>query len=278
MYPPLPSPLVLAAGHILRLALGGGNFRRPLCIAVFIWREGEMPAQNARSAMFLGGAILAALGAASLESTPANAQETPWPVASPAYLTSGVNFVDEQSPAALQPQRIGFAITGEGEANFAALNQFQAEETNDGLKPRGVELELAAPHQFTGMPLDFSIAQRAAFSAGDDGDINQHSRGAEVRVGALGDPRGGMSERDRRFYMFAASDDEALIWNPGQENRGFALQDRVEIGDIQAGVTYQRGRMQTSVAYIQREISANAGRTSFSDTEDFAAFTFTMRN
>lgn len=235
-----------------------------------------MPSQNARSAMLVGGAILAAIGGASLDTGSAQAQESS-PLFSEGMLTSGVNFVDEPN---LEPQpSVGFNVRDHAEPRFQNLNQFSPQQIAEGEQPRAMELELSAPHDLTGIPVDFSIAQRASFGAGEEGDINRHSRGAEVRVGALGDPDSGMSQDDSRVYMFAASDDEALVWHPGQENnRGFALQDRVEIGDIQAGVTYERGPMQASVAYIQREISANAGRSSFSDNENFAAFTFTMRN
>jgi hypothetical protein len=87
------------------------------------------------------------------------------------------------------------------------------------------------------------------------------------------------------WYMFVASEDEALIWRPGGQrsafggrSAGFALQDRVEIGDIQAGVTYEAFGVQASLAYVERKISVNVGRDSFSTEERFAGVTVTLRN
>jgi hypothetical protein len=84
-------------------------------------------------------------------------------------------------------------------------------------------------------------------------------------------------------YMFVASDDEALTWRPGQRTElggqrgGFALQDRVEVGDVSAGVTYERGNVQASIAYVEREVSAQVGRDSYSKDESFTGVTVTMR-
>jgi hypothetical protein len=144
---------------------------------------------------------------------------------------------------------------------------------------RAVELELGASHDLTGIPLDLSIAQRASFGANDAGDLTHRSRGAEVRIGrALGDPQGNMSDADSRVYMFAASSDQALTWSPGDDARQWGYDsDRVRIGDRQAGVTYERGPMQASFAYVERKISSTVGVTTHSDTESFTGLTLTMR-
>lgn len=88
-----------------------------------------------------------------------------------------------------------------------------------------------------------------------------------------------------RWYFFAASEDEALVWQPGQRNEfggsgsSFALQDRVEIGDMQVGITYERYGIQASLAYVEREISVRTvGSQGFKQDENFAGFTLTMRN
>jgi len=86
------------------------------------------------------------------------------------------------------------------------------------------------------------------------------------------------------WYLFAASEDEALIWRPGMQNEfgasdsGFALQDRVEIGDMQAGVTYEANGWQTSLAYVEREISTQSGSRSYSEDQRFVGLTVTMRH
>lgn len=131
--------------------------------------------------------------------------------------------------------------------------------------------------------IDVAIAQRGGFGFNADGDIARESRAAELRLG-----RGlGMRREDNsgapRWYMFAASEDEALTWAPGARTdfggsgAAFALQDQVEIGDIQAGVTYEAYGLQASLAYVEREVSVRSGSRTFSHDENFAGFTLTMR-
>jgi hypothetical protein len=83
--------------------------------------------------------------------------------------------------------------------------------------------------------------------------------------------------------MFVASDDEALTWQPGVRSEfggqgaSLALQDRVEVGDLSAGVTYERNGVQASLAYVEREESARIGQQNFSQDESFTGVTVTMR-
>ena len=110
---------------------------------------------------------------------------------------------------------------------------------------------------------------------------------SELRVGhTFGQARRHGASTDfsqHRVYAFAASDDQAVTWAPGQAGNHFAgsqfgLQDRVEVGDHQAGVTYERGNVQASLAYVEREVSTTVGRESFSKNENFAGLTLTMRH
>lgn len=146
--------------------------------------------------------------------------------------------------------------------------------------PRQFELEIQAPSSITGN-FDVSLAQRASIGADRTGDLNRRGRGSEVRVGrSLGDPTSPGTTRGSdaaRVYMFAGADDEAITWQPGGEGRGVALQDRVEVGDHQAGITYERNGVQASLAYVDRKISTTVGQTTASDRESFAGVTLTMR-
>ena len=133
--------------------------------------------------------------------------------------------------------------------------------------------------------LDVSFAQRGGLGFNREGDIERQSRASELRLG-----RGlrGMRREERSseptWYFFAASEDEALVWRPGVRNEfggqsaSFAVQDQVEIGDLQAGVTYEANGWQASIAYVEREISVHAGSETFSQDEAFAGFTLTMRH
>ena len=189
---------------------------------------------------------------------------------------SGVNL--SETPAAAEQPSVEVSAS-EGQARFAAPT-----EGTEAPPPRRLELEFAATGESAGLPLDISVAQRASIGSGAGGDINREGRGSEVRVG-----RGLVQQREgaaggSSMYMFVASDDEALTWSPGQRSEfggadrgGFALQDRVEVGDVSAGVTYERGNVQASIAYVEREVSATVGRESFSKDESFTGVTLTMR-
>ncbi|MBL8542287.1 MAG: hypothetical protein JNJ63_00625 [Hyphomonadaceae bacterium] len=130
--------------------------------------------------------------------------------------------------------------------------------------------------------LDVAFAQRGGVGFNEQGDIERQSRGSELRLGR------GLRDDERSstptWYIFAASDDEAITWRPGVRNAfggsgaSFSLRDRVEIGDIQAGITYERDGWQASIAYVEREISASTGVYTVYQDENFAGFTLTMRH
>jgi len=192
----------------------------------------------------------------------------------------GVAFTDPQQ--ALEQQRTVQLSLEEGAgARFAQPQTAQA-ETLEG--PRQFELEFAASADRAGVPLDVSVARRQSLGANADGDIERQGAGSEVRIGrGLVQQRQGEGERSS-VYMFVASDDEALTWRPGQRNEfgaqnggGFQLQDQVEVGDVSAGITYERNGVQASLAYVEREVSTQVGRDSYSQNETFTGVTVTMR-
>jgi len=56
-----------------------------------------------------------------------------------------------------------------------------------------------------------------------------------------------------------------------------ALTDQVTVGDLQAGISIQRSGGQLSLSYIRREVKYQDRNGSFSENEDFAGVSFTMR-
>lgn len=145
--------------------------------------------------------------------------------------------------------------------------------------PRRVEVEFAAGDG----DLDVSFAQRASIG-GADGDINRHGRGSEVRIGrGLVQQDNEQNQAGSSTYMFVASDNEALTWQPGQRSEfggqgpALQLQDRVTVGDMAVGVTYERNGVQASLAYVEREESTTVGTETFSQDESFTGLTVTMR-
>lgn len=225
---------------------------------------------NNRSALLAGGALVAALLGASI----AAAQEAPAPAADqPAAAEAGqVDFTDTQTVL----RRSNISVRSDVNQRFAPTTT--PSETTEG--PRRVEVEFAAGDG----DLDVSFAQRASLGAGADGDIDRAGRGSEVRIGrGLVGQDNDQNQQGSSTYMFVASDDEALTWQPGQRsefgNRGpsLQLQDRVQVGDMSVGVTYERNGVQASLAYVEREEATTVGTQTFNQNESFTGLTVTMR-
>ena len=191
----------------------------------------------------------------------------------------GANFAD---PSDAFPDRFQLNIRPGREGRFANLAPAENTRERSTNASRGYELSLVAS---SSSGFDVSFAQRGGVGFNDQGDIDRQTRGSELRLGhgLRNMPRDEPSTTPK-WYLFAASEDEALIWRPGIRSEfgssasGFALQDRVEIGDIQAGITYESNGWQASLAYVEREISSRAGTQTFTQEENFAGFTLTMRH
>lgn len=186
---------------------------------------------------------------------------------------NGVSFVDPDN--ALDEDRFALNIGG-GESN-----RFTALETRRAVGERNYEVEVVA----RAAGFDVAFAQRGGVGFNNDGDIASQSRASELRLGrGLRGVRRDAPSATPKWYIFAASEDEALIWQPGASSEfggstsSLALQDRVEIGDMQAGVTYEMNGLQASLAYVQREVNVRAGGRSLSRDEEFTGLTLTMRH
>ncbi|MCX7357547.1 MAG: hypothetical protein NT015_05315 [Alphaproteobacteria bacterium] len=225
---------------------------------------------NNRTALLAGGALVAALFGASV----AAAQEAPASAPNQHAATEAgqVDFTDTQTVL----RRSNVSVRSDVAQRFGPATETQ--ETTQG--PRRVEVEFAAGDG----DLDVSFAQRASLGAGSDGDINRAGRGSEVRIGR------GLVGRDENqnpqstsTYMFVASDNEALTWQPGQRSElgsqgpSLQLQDRVQVGDMSVGVTYERNGVQASLAYVEREEATTVGTQTFNQNESFTGLTVTMR-
>lgn len=215
------------------------------------------------------------MGLASLIVNVATAEDAVAPNV-PSLAVNGVNLSDPLSDSAAS---LDFSFDDERGPRFLRLDSPQSGDRRD------FEVSLIARGAGAGLPLDVAVAHRASMTVNDQGDIEREGRGSELRLGR-GLPsmaRRQTSWEDPAWYFFAAADDEALTWQPGARNAfggtssTFALQDRVEIGDIQAGVTYEAGPIQASLAYVEREINYHTGSRSFSQDENFAGLTLTMR-
>jgi hypothetical protein len=84
--------------------------------------------------------------------------------------------------------------------------------------------------------------------------------------------------------MFAGADAEAVTYSPTSVKRltrgNLHYQDKVIVGDAQAGVGYRMGDADVSLGYFRREISSfgrEVDSNGVSFTEDAAALSFTWR-
>lgn len=218
-----------------------------------------------RSALLASGVLAAGMISASV----AGAQEGP---------PAPVSFED---PALLaDTPALDVSVRDNGGQRFAPSSQSQSPQ---GPRPRRLELEVAAGGASS--PVDISLAQRATLGADENGDVDRQGSGSEVRIGSglVRDQREREGGGGRSVYMFVASDNEALTWQPGARNdfggRGssLTLEDRVEVGDMSAGVTYERDGIQASLAYVEREESTQVGNQSFEQDMSFTGVTITMR-
>jgi hypothetical protein len=149
---------------------------------------------------------------------------------------------------------------------------------------RPLEISVAGPAASSG--LDFSVSHQAGSDQGPTGLAT--TSGAEVRIG-----QGLASSLAPRFrsptswshpawYIFAASGRQALTFTPSTDpealNRNFRLQDRVNIGAVQAGISMEAAGLQASLSYVQRQVTTmDAIRHEERAQEDFAGLTLTWR-
>jgi len=192
-----------------------------------------------------------------------------------------VNFSDPNQPFA--GDRFRLDISAGDTARFGVTTQTPSDSYNPDFRRYEVAVVARATSD-----IDVAFAQSGAFGFNDDGDLERRSRGSELRLGRrLANLREQSSEPqlESSWYLFAASEDEALTWRPGGRNEfggsssSFAVQDRVEIGDMQAGVTYESTNgWQASLAYVEREYSIRTGSRRISGEEAFTGFTLTMRH
>lgn len=128
--------------------------------------------------------------------------------------------------------------------------------------------------------LDIQLTPRASVSFDDES--SSALVGALVRIGD--DLREDSDLKSNTWYMFAGADAEAVTYSPNSVRRmtsgEFHLQDRIIVGDAQAGVGYRIGDADVSLGYFRREVTSfgreiNSGSSSFK--EDAAALSFTWR-
>lgn len=121
--------------------------------------------------------------------------------------------------------------------------------------------------------IDLILRPRASFRFDDES--SSALVGAVVEIGE--DLREGSEFKKNTWYLFAGADAEALTYSPDGlrqlQSGQFHLQDRIIVGDAQAGLGYRIGDADVSLSYLRREAQAEG----FSYNEDAAALSFTWK-
>jgi hypothetical protein len=226
-----------------------------------------------RVAVLVGGVLAAAsfIPQALAQEAP---QQTPQAV--PTEQADAAPRIDFRDPTTQISSGEG-ALNVSARANDARFAPTDPAEAHGGSRPQPVELQITA----TGAPVDVSFAHRGLI--GSDQDRSGH--GSEVRIGrGLVARDDGSHPRRDSVYAFVASDDQALTWRPGARSEfggpanSLTLQDTVNVGDNSAGVTYEHNGVQASLAYVERTVRTRVGNRGYSQDENFAGVTVTMRH
>ena len=164
----------------------------------------------------------------------------------------------------------------EFQANRDAVRMLQPTETDRNFS---AQLALGAPRQSTGLALDAAFVPSVAYV--QEGEFQTRRYGAELRIGRDFDQRGSAAVADS-WYIFAGTEGEALVWEAGEYGMSnvtgaVALRDQVTVGDMQAGISMQRGNGQLSLSFIRREVQWSDRNGGAERNEDFAGVSFTLR-
>ena len=146
----------------------------------------------------------------------------------------------------------------------------------DNCLRRSDAIDLGYQKAFTSVStkgLDLTLMPRAALRFNNES--SSAVVGAVVEIGE--DLRTGSNFENNTWYFFAGADAEALTYSPNSVGRltsgQFHLQDRIIVGDAQAGLGYRIGDADVSLSYLRREATAE----DFSFKEDAAALSFTWK-
>lgn len=174
--------------------------------------------------------------------------------------------------------RIGWELSGQGQLRqYAALNAQQA--------LAGIEIPVQSfdyQGSFAAKLADNGLGLAIAPHAGlvESGLTHVRSAGAEIRLGhglvrRVADP-----DHAKRVYFFAGAGGQAITWDARRDGfRANAVQveDRIVVGDQQAGFSFERGGMQLSFGWLRRGYAYKDNVMPISRNENFGAVSLTLR-
>lgn len=173
---------------------------------------------------------------------------------------------------------ISWELSGQGQLRqYAALNAQQALS--------GVEIPVQAFNykgSFAAKLADNGLGVAIAPHAGlvDSGLTHVRSAGAEIRLGRGLVRRVSDPDHARRLYFFAGAGGQAITWDARRDGfRANAVQveDRIVVGDQQAGFSFERAGMQLSFGWLRRGYAYKSDVIPISRNENFGAVSLTLR-
>jgi hypothetical protein len=201
-----------------------------------------------------------------------------------------VTIVMPTAPTFGPPIRVGNDFSPGNISNPLAAARFEALDLATPLPVRamrgdswGGQVSFSASGASTGLGFDMSFTPRAQIERNRAGN-NVARTGAEFRVGS------NLVDRDLRgkkatapsWYFFVGADNEALVWNMGDQRAmdGASLRDQATVGDLQVGIAWTTGEgAQMSLGMVERQLRYNdlAGQNDIEMRERFAAASYTLR-
>lgn len=191
------------------------------------------------------------------------------------YLSLSPNL--DRALVPLPPQIIDGA---DFSTDFSDVNCFAAQELcGPQFDSVGLDLKTAINTDRPG-GIDLQLIPRASLNFGDE-----HSSALVGAVVKIGEDLRELDPNDKtRWYIFAGADAEAVTFSTKGQSRltasQFNLQDRIIVGDAQAGFGYKIGDADIALTYIRRDVNSfglEPGDASVSYTEDAAALSLTWR-
>lgn len=174
----------------------------------------------------------------------------------------GIDFTDPQRPF----------------DTSSSMDIFEPQQNELDPAFRGLDFQYTTPDYRN---IEMSFAARSGYGFNHQGELNSQYQSRMLRIGR-NLTRENFSEP--AWYFFVADEDEALIWDPGSQSAfggrssRFALQDQVELGDMQVGVAYDWMGWQTTFSYVEREVGTQVGHQSYYTDDSFVGVTVTYRH
>jgi hypothetical protein len=255
-----------------------------LCSAAISGPAAAQSAEPAKSEEFMS--IESVLIAAALEDAVANMDtraalfgppEAQVPIAEGAWLLVPAEYTARGASACAETERQPVTATEAVAAELFASNRINASNDDAGIcTVQTLDVTTASGLGESWSDGAIEIAFSPEVGACPDGACTLRRFKGEVRL-RQSDPVDGTPSG---WYLFAGADNKMVVWDgarPAMSNLDdIELHDRVTMGDIEAGISLNRGRADVSIAYVHRQSKYRSWDQDVTDNMDFVGVSLTM--